>query len=105
MPREPTARPTYGLLDELDGGVVAAGVLPANGVGPLLVPRPNLSIVAWFTVPSAVMPTAVWYEVSAVLVALPNTPSAPPRTVTPAAMSAFCTSVTAVPRAPTFKPR
>ncbi len=32
-------------------------------------------------------------------------PSAPPRTVTPAAMSAFCTSVTAAPRAPTFSPR
>jgi hypothetical protein len=53
----PTVKPTYGLSDDEVG--VDAPLLD-TGVGALLLPNPSLSIVAWLTVPSAVMPTAFW---------------------------------------------
>ncbi len=49
-------------------------------------------------------PLELWYPVSAVAVMAPNTPSAPPRTVMPAAMSARWRILTFSPRAPMVIP-
>ncbi len=56
------------------------------------------------TAPVASRPCEVWNCLTALAVAGPKIPSAPPRTVTPASISACCSVLTVLPSAPALSP-
>ena len=76
---------------------VAAGVAGASA-------SPRAAAVAASTEPVAGIPLRDWNAVTADLVAGPKTPSAPPGTLTPAAIKALWTDLTSFPRAPSPRP-
>ena len=85
-------------------GAVVAGVVVVGaafvGFAALAGAIPRAIAVVMSTVPVVVSPRALWKADTAAAVPAPNTPSAPPRTLSPVAMRAFCIVVTAVPRSP-----
>src|SRR5687767_5893841 len=81
---------------------VGCGVGAGEGAGAGVTGAANASAVAWSTTPVAGRPLAVWNAFTAVVVAEPKIPSAPPRTEMPAAISARWRSATAGERSPSF---
>ncbi len=76
------------------------GVADGGGVPP----RPSVTASFSDTAPVCGVPFVFWKAISAVRVALPNTPSAPPRSTSPVFMIARCSSLTRSPVAPTVMP-